>query len=177
MNVFWEKGYDATSLDDLSNATGLTRPSLYGAFGNKISLYALAARQKENAFAADMRSALHSSEDLSKCLKQLFRVAHQYYTKQEGALGCPIITTPLSSVAANESLRCDLEASLSQLDGLILQRFLDDVSYRRRKSRAREDATIIAAMIHSMAIRTRTSADSFDLKQTLRIVERLTGNR
>jgi TetR/AcrR family transcriptional repressor of nem operon len=38
MQVFWAKGYEATSLDDLCDATGLSRSSLYGAFGDKRQL-------------------------------------------------------------------------------------------------------------------------------------------
>jgi TetR/AcrR family transcriptional repressor of nem operon len=38
-DVFWRKGYQATSLDDLTAVTGLTKPSLYAAFGDKASLF------------------------------------------------------------------------------------------------------------------------------------------
>src|ERR1700681_4918141 len=38
-NAFWQTGYAATSLDDLSEATGMNRPSLYAAFGDKRDLY------------------------------------------------------------------------------------------------------------------------------------------
>jgi TetR/AcrR family transcriptional regulator, transcriptional repressor for nem operon len=37
--IFWRKGYQSTSLDDITEATGLTKPSLYAAFGDKASLF------------------------------------------------------------------------------------------------------------------------------------------
>ena len=37
--VFWRKGYQGTSLDDITKETGLTKPSLYAAFGDKASLF------------------------------------------------------------------------------------------------------------------------------------------
>ena len=40
--VFWEKGYEATTMQDLVDATGLLKGSLYGAFGDKQALYMIA---------------------------------------------------------------------------------------------------------------------------------------
>lgn len=42
MKVFWEKGYEATSMQDLVAASGLLKGSLYGAFGDKRALYMIA---------------------------------------------------------------------------------------------------------------------------------------
>ena len=39
MRVFWERGYEANSIDDLLKATGINRGSLYGTFGDRRSLF------------------------------------------------------------------------------------------------------------------------------------------
>ena len=45
-DVFWVKGYAATSLDDIAEATGMNRPSLYAAFGDKEAIYLAALKMQ-----------------------------------------------------------------------------------------------------------------------------------
>ena len=58
LRVFWEKGYEGTSLNDLTEAMGITRPSLYAAFGNKESLFRKALDLYEREKLAYIRKAL-----------------------------------------------------------------------------------------------------------------------
>ena len=62
MQVFWAKGYEATSLDDLCTATGLGRSSLYAAFGDKQSLYLNALERYETAAVARITTALSNGK-------------------------------------------------------------------------------------------------------------------
>ena len=62
MHVFWAKGYEATSLDDLCASTGLGRSSLYAAFGDKQSLYLSALERYESATVARITTALSNSK-------------------------------------------------------------------------------------------------------------------
>lgn len=50
MRIFWLKGYEATSLTDLTEAMGIRSPSLYAAFGSKEALYAEALRHYANSY-------------------------------------------------------------------------------------------------------------------------------
>jgi len=58
LRVFWEKGYEGTSLNDLTEAMGITRPSLYAAFGNKEALFRKALDLYEVEKLAYIRQAL-----------------------------------------------------------------------------------------------------------------------
>ena len=55
---FWERGYAATSVDDLTAATGLGKGSLYGAFGDKHSLYLRALDDYISSSLDDVRTSL-----------------------------------------------------------------------------------------------------------------------
>jgi TetR/AcrR family transcriptional repressor of nem operon len=56
--VFWAKGFEHASLDDLCEATGLNRSSLYGAFGAKRDLYLAALARYEDGSVARIAAAL-----------------------------------------------------------------------------------------------------------------------
>lgn len=67
MQVFWTKGYESTSLDDLCEATGLGRSSLYAAFGDKRGLY-LSALDRYEAVGVGRISAALARPPLRKAL-------------------------------------------------------------------------------------------------------------
>ena len=58
LRLFWSKGYDGTSISDLTEAMGITRPSLYAAFGNKESLFRKALDLYESEKKAYVGKAL-----------------------------------------------------------------------------------------------------------------------
>ena len=53
MRVFWSRGYEGTSMADLTAATGLHSPSLYAAFGDKETLFREAVDHYRESFAVD----------------------------------------------------------------------------------------------------------------------------
>ncbi len=63
MHVFWTKGYDATSVQDLVDATGLKRGSLYGAFGDKRGLFLTAFGNYADGGLRRLKQAIDGHDD------------------------------------------------------------------------------------------------------------------
>src|SRR5712672_4632879 len=75
LDLFRKDGFAATSLDDLSAATGMNRPSLYGAFGDKRELYIKSyARYRDDARAA-MVDIFRDELPIRRRLERIFAVA------------------------------------------------------------------------------------------------------
>lgn len=58
VKVFWEKGYEGTSYEDLTQATGVKRPGLYATFGNKESLFRKVVERYNQQYLGHMSEAL-----------------------------------------------------------------------------------------------------------------------
>lgn len=80
LRVFWERGYDATSVEDLTAATGLGRASLYGAFGDKQGLF-------DRALAHYMKRAAIPLEQLAEAPS--VRAGLRALFEQQIAASCP----------------------------------------------------------------------------------------
>ncbi|MED4453921.1 TetR/AcrR family transcriptional regulator [Metabacillus fastidiosus] len=93
MQLFWEKGYEATSLSDLTSRMGIQRPSIYSAFGGKKELFEAALRKYMMSRASHVRTKLQNSPSVKDAFRTFFEdvVAEEY---GEGcSRGCFCINT------------------------------------------------------------------------------------
>lgn len=106
MQVFWRKGYNATSVKDLMDATGLQPGSLYGAFGNKHTLFLNTLEFYFTKQLTAVRSILHNEdapplERIRKFFDELLRESSGDREKK----GCLLINTLLEAPLDDESGR------------------------------------------------------------------------
>lgn len=80
MQVFWEKGFEATSLNDLTSRMGIQRPSIYSAFGDKKGLFEAALRKYTSSHAAYVRTNLQKISSVKEGFRAFFEnmVANEY---------------------------------------------------------------------------------------------------
>ena len=87
MRLFWAKGYDATSTDDLRHAIGIGRQSLYDTFGGKRTLYLEALRRYQDDSVATRIKTLRAAASPLSAIEQ-FLVAVARETPTQRAMGC-----------------------------------------------------------------------------------------
>jgi AcrR family transcriptional regulator len=123
LDVFWDAGYAASSLDELSAAMELNRPSVYAAFGDKEALYLQTLGRYRDAGAAAMRAALDPERPLQDGVRQVYAGALALYFANKPARGCMLIGTAATESVRNAKVREVLGASLLQFDRLFEERF------------------------------------------------------
>jgi len=112
---FWRAGYAATSLDDLSAATGMNRPSLYGAFGDKRGLYLAALRRYWELSHVAMEEALASDRTLREVLRRLYRKALAgYFGGKDGPRGCFAIGMATTEAVRDRKIRALLAVGIPE---------------------------------------------------------------
>ena len=75
MRAFWSKGYEATSLQDLEKTMGLTRTSIYNAFGDKRSVFTQAVQRYEQFVVNDMIDDLENAKTAKAGIDKFFKGA------------------------------------------------------------------------------------------------------
>lgn len=95
MEIFWEKGYAATSISDLTMAMGIQRPSLYATFGDKEQLFEAALRKYTNFHATHIRKVLQDIVSVKEAFNQLFDglIEEEYKDQEKVSKGCFCINT------------------------------------------------------------------------------------
>lgn len=168
MAAFWNAGYAGTSLDDLSAATGMNRPSLYGAFGDKRKLYRTLLDRYRTVARSGMSSALAGDLPLRKALWRVYQMALSLYLPPDSkARGCFWISTAVTQSTVDPEVRADLAAGLKDLDDAFEARFRLAVERGEISGKADPSALaqIASATLYSLAIRSRAGASRAALEK------------
>lgn len=104
LRVFWSKGYEGTSLSDLTEAMGITRPSLYAAFGNKEALFRKALELYEREKLEYIGRAL-VQPTARGVAEVLLRGAVDNASSSEEPHGCLGVITAAACGAESQSIR------------------------------------------------------------------------
>jgi AcrR family transcriptional regulator len=124
--VFWSKGYDGVTIDDLVEGMGVGRPSLYAVFGDKREIFLRVLRgyaERKGALAA---KALLSPQGLHDSIAGFLRFAVESATEKGSARGCLMMcVAPLVNDAEVQRF---LQSAAAGGAALVERRFRDGIS-------------------------------------------------
>lgn len=168
-DTFWRSGYSATTLDDLSAATGMNRPSLYGAFGDKHALYLATLQRYIEVSRVAMDEALSSELPLADALLHVYDLSLAlYYRRGSPATGCFLTGTAVVEALGDEAVRTILADGLREFDRSFEARLVR--AQRSGELAADADpaslARVASAILHSLAIRSRAGDERATLRAT-----------
>jgi AcrR family transcriptional regulator len=168
-DAFWRSGYAGTSLDALSEATGMNRPSLYGAFGDKHAIYVTALKRYIEVNRQSMDDALAADLPLPQALRRIYDLALSlYFPLDADPLGCFLIGTATTEAASDPEVRELLGTGLRSFD----QAFEDRLKRAKANGELPADAApavlakVASAFLHTLAVRSRAGDSRASLRAT-----------
>ncbi len=153
LGVFWQRGYEGTSMADLTEALGITRASLYAAFGNKETLFQRVMDRYE-ARAGGYRKAAETAPTALEAVRLLLNGPVELHGNRHNPPGCLGVQGALACGVESEAVRHDLAA----------RRDRGEIAIRNRLRRAAKEgdlatdedpadlARYLSALIYGMAV-------------------------
>lgn len=170
LELFWLHGMDGTSLDDIARVTGVARPSLSAAYGNKEELFVRAMQRFQSGMRERLAEASDKHASLPSRLRQIYETALNIYCADTGvSKGCFVVATAVASAAGHDKIRSTLAAILADIDAGFeaLFRAAQGVGQLDASADPSARANLAAAYLHSLAVRARAGEPRETLQRSL----------
>jgi len=166
IELFWEKGYEATSMNDLAAATGMAKPGLYATFGDKETLYAKALRRYVDQGGSRVLDDLVQSPDpLDMVIRRTLKTLAEATTGKNGPGGCLLVNTLVECAHGSEAL----DSLSHELDARRLDAFVKRFRAAKKTGELspladpRQLAEFFSGQVLALAVMGRSGASQRDL--------------
>lgn len=162
--VFWSKGYEGASLDDLTKAMGINRPSLYAQFGNKHGLFLTAIDRYVDTISRPQSVPLMEEKDIVNAVSGYYREIIETVTGEDRPQGCLIASVATEIAERDEDVRRKVRETLGAAEDFLDARLTAEGYTAENEARTAPvtGAMIVAAGL-SFAPRARLGASSEEL--------------
>ena len=174
LDLFWRHGFEGTSLNDLTAAMGINRPSLYGAFGNKAALFDLCIETYLDHQLAFIDEAVEK-ETLSESFDHLFQSQIELMTSGEPNKGCFIVQGILNCAEENIAVKASLIEARKVIEGKLRKRI--QVAQMKKEIESGLSpaafAKTVTTLYTGLSVQAASGATKKELQEVLNLAKKL----
>ena len=169
MLVFWEKGYDGTSINDLEQAMGLNRTSIYNAFGNKGALFERVMTCYKESVMAELFARLDSAPNIREGIRRMLNGALDIHFDEDNPGGCLVVLSVMESGQHDDQSIFAMQQTMQELQSVLQSR----IGKARKNGELANDidpgatATTIATTMAGMMVMGKANMSKASLKKTI----------
>jgi TetR/AcrR family transcriptional repressor of nem operon len=171
--IFWSKGYQSTTLDDITAATGLTKPSLYAGFGDKASLFLKVLDDYHDRLVARSAGILSGAPTARAAVEAWLMSLLPICSGNKGRRGCLSVNTLTDGGPKEAAVERSIANYNARLENLILARLeADRAKFPPDFDPVAASRTIMAVYTGLMAMAKQTQSEQ-EVKQVIGQVGKL----
>jgi TetR/AcrR family transcriptional repressor of nem operon len=169
MQVFWRKGYAATTPQDLVDALGIGKGSLYNAFGSKHALFELALRRYRDSQGVALLKMLEESGSVKDRLRRTLRVLAEMDVPGADRRGCMAVNAAAELAGTDESATDLVRRMFDRMEEVF--RSLIEEGLRSGEIAAGRDARAMGSLLLNAAVGLRLMARITDADRLSRVID------
>jgi AcrR family transcriptional regulator len=165
MELFWERGYEGTSLSELTAAMGIGVKSLYATFGSKEELFREAVAHYNDPAYCPTTRALRDQPTARQAVEEMLRENARLYTDPSTPRGCMIVLAGITYTPADASIR-DLLTDLRDQDRRLLRQRIERAVSDGELPADADPAALtgfVITVLHGLSLQARDDASRADL--------------
>lgn len=170
LETFLERGFESTSVEDLTRRTGLQKGSLYGAFGDKRQLFRTALARYQDRALGEMRAALEAGTSPRTSLEEFFAAVVKRSSERK-ARGCLCVNTTVELAPHDEEVAHGLAKHRERVEGLFAELVArgQEAGQFGRALDARAVGRYLGALLTGLAVLARSSPGRARLEDVVRV--------
>lgn len=164
--LFWQKGFQNTSLDEIAEAVGVKKPSLYAAFGDKEMLFQKVL-QRYACKLSEPVQALNRYDDVREAINAFIELGIAAGCSNGRPRGCLLASAFADSTLLSPNLAKEIKALVNQVDQAVAQRLKKAVRDRQLPADfdVKGTAKFLITLMHGVALRSRAGENRADLER------------
>lgn len=167
LDIFWRKGFHGTSLDDITAATGLAKPSLYAAFGDKNALFLKIIDRYHDVVLRRSERLITSGPSAREAIQTWMESFMPHCSGAKGNRGCLSINTAMDGALEQAELRKSVKRFNTALEKLILARLETDRAQFAKDFDPAAAARAIMAIYSGVMVLSRQSQSPDQVKSVI----------